>query len=57
MKILINYTDSENIQTQIEFDNLDDAYSFTFDFECSQIEILGEGVYTVDDFQKYISNN
>lgn len=57
MKTLINYTDNEGIKTAIEFDQLEDAYSFTFDFDCTSIEVFGKGVYTVAEFQFAYSND
>lgn len=40
-----------------EFDNLEDAYSFTFNNECDCVEVVGEGTYTIDEFQTAYSNN
>lgn len=57
MKIIINYTDKEGVQTVIEFDNLKDAYSFTFDNICSSVEVVGDGVYSAEQFQTAHSNN
>lgn len=57
MKTVIDYTDNEGIKTQIEFDKLEDAYSFTFDFECSKVEVLGDGVYSAEQFQTAYSND
>ena len=51
MKTIINYTDEQGVTTSIQFDNLEDAYSFTFDFNIQSIEVVGFGVYTKDEFQ------
>jgi len=40
-----------------EFDNLEDAYSFTFDNECDLVDVLGDGTYTIEEFQKAYSDN
>lgn len=61
MKALINYTDNNNVNASIEFDNLNDAYSFTFcqlndATQIISVEVYGEGVYTKDEFQSAFSN-
>jgi hypothetical protein len=40
-----------------EFDNLEEAYSFTFGNKCDSVEVIGEGVYTIEEFQTAYSNN
>jgi len=40
-----------------EFDNLEDAYSFTLANECTSIEVIGQGIYTIEEFQTAYSNN
>jgi len=57
MRTIINYTDNAGIKTSIEFNNLEDAYSFTFDFDVHSVEVVGSGVYTKDEFQTAFSNN
>jgi hypothetical protein len=57
VKIIINYKDNDGIKTKIEFDDLNYAYSFTFDFDCTSVEVLGHGVYTVEQFQDAFSND
>lgn len=55
MKTKINYTNEEGVKSAIEFDDLESAYSFTFDFECSSVEVFGDGLYSADQFQKIYS--
>ena len=39
-----------------EFDNLQEAYSFTFDNGCDLVEVIDEGIYTIEEFQTAYSN-
>ena len=62
MKAIINYTDIKGVNTSIEFDNLEDVYSFSFfngnDAEkIISVEVIGEGVYTNEEFQTAYSND
>jgi len=56
MTTLINYTEKGE-KSVIEFDNLEDAYNFTFNNDCTSIEVVGEGVYTIGEFQTAFSND
>jgi len=40
-----------------EFDNLEDAYSFTLYNECDEVKVINEGKYTVEQFQLAFSND